>query len=262
MRVLRVLPLAVLVALGVAPPPGRRGGGDRGDGPLVSDRRHGLDSPRHLAFGSRGDLFVAEAGPRRRRCRASSAAKAPPAWARRGAVTKVDRCGRQSRIADGLAVDGQHARTTTTRSARTASSCSAATRADHQRRPDRAQGRRPGTDPARDARGPEPGRQPVRQCPGARRRGRPIPLADIWDFERRRQPGRGGRQPGDRLQPGRPDPSTAAGSSSPTRAATRSTRSTCSAASATSRVFPNRPDPEPVRPGPPIPMQAVPTSVA
>ena len=54
MRVLRVLPIVLLLALGVAAPAAARTSVD-----VVA---RGLDSPRHLAFGSRGDLFVAEAG--------------------------------------------------------------------------------------------------------------------------------------------------------------------------------------------------------
>jgi len=61
----------------------------------------GLDSPRHLAFGSRGDLFVAEAG------RGGSGpcfigGEGPACMGATGAVTKVDRSGHQSRIVEGL----------------------------------------------------------------------------------------------------------------------------------------------------------------
>ena len=88
------------------------------------------------------------------------------------------------------------------------------------------------------------------------RAGEPVPLADIWDFERRVNP-----DAASATRRSTPTPSTccatATGSSSPTRAATRSTRSTPSAASRTSRVFPNRPVPNPFAAGPPIPMQAV-----
>jgi hypothetical protein len=61
-----------------------------------------LDAPRHLAFGSRGDLFVAEAG------RGGSgpcfvAAEGPACMGNSGAVTEVDRRGHQFRIAQGLA---------------------------------------------------------------------------------------------------------------------------------------------------------------
>ena len=61
-----------------------------------------LDAPRHLAFGSRGDLFVAEAG------RGGSgpcfvAGEGPACMGNSGAVTEVDRRGNQFRIAQGLA---------------------------------------------------------------------------------------------------------------------------------------------------------------
>ena len=54
MRALRVLPTVLLLALGIAPAAAATTSMD-----IVAS---GLDSPRHLAFGSRGDLFVAEAG--------------------------------------------------------------------------------------------------------------------------------------------------------------------------------------------------------
>ena len=64
----------------------------------------GLDSPRHLAFGDRGELYVAEAG------RGSGgttpclvSAEGPGCFGATGAVTKVDRYGRQYRIVSGLA---------------------------------------------------------------------------------------------------------------------------------------------------------------
>jgi hypothetical protein len=62
----------------------------------------GLDAPRHLAFGARGDLFVAEAG------RGGSgpcfvAGEGPACMGASGAVTEIDRRGHQFRIASGLA---------------------------------------------------------------------------------------------------------------------------------------------------------------
>jgi hypothetical protein len=62
----------------------------------------GLDAPRHLAFGARGDLFVAEAG------RGGSgpcfvAGEGPACMGASGAVTEIDRRGHQFRIAQGLA---------------------------------------------------------------------------------------------------------------------------------------------------------------
>ena len=61
-----------------------------------------LDAPRHLAFGARGDLFVAEAG------RGGSgpcfvAGEGPACMGASGAVTEIDRRGHQFRIASGLA---------------------------------------------------------------------------------------------------------------------------------------------------------------
>jgi hypothetical protein len=100
MRRLRVLPLMLLVALGVAPA-ARADGGHGGGGPLVSTVASGLESPRHLAFGSRGDLFVAEAG-RGGTISCFTGGEGPACWGTSGAVTKVDRHGRQSRIASGL----------------------------------------------------------------------------------------------------------------------------------------------------------------
>jgi sugar lactone lactonase YvrE len=100
-RVLRVLPVTLLLALGVAP--AARAGGDHDySGGRISVIATGLDSPRHLAFGSHGDLFVAEAG------RGGSGpcfmgGEGPACMGASGAVTKIDRWGRQSRIATGLA---------------------------------------------------------------------------------------------------------------------------------------------------------------
>jgi hypothetical protein len=96
MRSLRVLPIVVLLALGVAAPAAATTGVE------VDVVASGLDSPRHLAFGSRGDLFVAEAG------RGGSGpcfigGEGPACMGASGAVTKVDRWGHQSRIVEGLA---------------------------------------------------------------------------------------------------------------------------------------------------------------
>src|ERR1044071_2596926 len=94
MRALRVLPIVLLLALVVAP-----AGASTTSVDVVAT---GLDSPRHLAFGSRGDLFVAEAG------RGGSGpcfigGEGPACMGATGAVTKIDRWGHQSRIAKGLA---------------------------------------------------------------------------------------------------------------------------------------------------------------
>jgi hypothetical protein len=96
MRGLRAVPFVIAVALGVAP-------SAAADNRLVTEVARGLDSPRHLEFGSRGDLFVAEAG---RGGTAEPCFDSPEGFAcvgATGAVTKVDRRGRQSRVADGLA---------------------------------------------------------------------------------------------------------------------------------------------------------------
>jgi hypothetical protein len=94
MRALRILPIVLLLALGVMPPAAATTSVD-----VVAS---GLNSPRHLAFGSRGDLFVAEAG------RGGSGpcfvgGEGPACMGATGAVTKIDRWGRQSRIVKGLA---------------------------------------------------------------------------------------------------------------------------------------------------------------
>jgi hypothetical protein len=94
MRALRVLPIVLLLALGVAPAAAATTNVD-----VVAK---GLDSPRHLAFGSRGDLFVAEAG-RGGNGPCFVGGEGPACMGATGAVTKIDRWGRQSRIAKGLA---------------------------------------------------------------------------------------------------------------------------------------------------------------
>ena len=95
MRVLRVLPIVLLLlALGVAPAAAAKTSVD-----VVA---RGLDSPRHLAFGSRGDLFVAESG-RGGSGPCFAGGEGPACMGATGAVTKVDRWGRQSRIVEGLA---------------------------------------------------------------------------------------------------------------------------------------------------------------
>jgi hypothetical protein len=89
MRVFRFLPIflsiVLLLALGVASPAAAATSVD-----VVAS---GLDSPRHLAFGSRrggsGPCFIGGEGPA---CMGAT-----------GAVTKIDRRGRQSRIVEGLA---------------------------------------------------------------------------------------------------------------------------------------------------------------
>jgi glucose/arabinose dehydrogenase len=72
MRVLRVLPIVLLLALGVAPAAAATT--SMAATTSVEVVASGLDSPRHLAFGSRGDLFVAESG---------RGGRVPRAWAPR-----------------------------------------------------------------------------------------------------------------------------------------------------------------------------------
>jgi len=77
------------------------GGGGGTPTPTVKVIAQGLDSPRHLAFGSRGDLFIAEAG-RGGTDKQFAGGEGPATMGPSGAVTKVDRWGRQSRIVSGL----------------------------------------------------------------------------------------------------------------------------------------------------------------
>ena len=98
MRVLRSCRSWCWLRWGSHPPPGAADG----RWPQVSVVATGLDSPRHLAFGSRGDLFVAEAG-RGGPAPCFIGGEGPACMGASGAVTKIDRRGRQSRIADGLA---------------------------------------------------------------------------------------------------------------------------------------------------------------
>jgi hypothetical protein len=97
MRSLRFLTVLLGVALGVASPALASGGSSP-----ISVVASGLDSPRHLAFGDRGDLFVTEAGRGGPTTPCFVGGEGPACWGATGAVTQVDRWGRQSRIADGL----------------------------------------------------------------------------------------------------------------------------------------------------------------
>jgi hypothetical protein len=96
MRALRFVLPAVVAALGVAPSAQAAAGG------IVEEVASGLDSPRHLEFGSSGNLFVAEAG-RGGSDFCFTGGEGPACMGATGAVTKIDRKGRQSRIATGLA---------------------------------------------------------------------------------------------------------------------------------------------------------------
>jgi len=104
MRALRVLPLTMLVALGVAPAAQAARGGDHDYVPPVKVKviATGLDSPRHLAFNDDGDLFVAEAG-RGGTGPCFAGGEGPACMGATGAVTKIDRRGHQYRIVSGLA---------------------------------------------------------------------------------------------------------------------------------------------------------------
>jgi hypothetical protein len=102
-RLLRLLPVLLLVALGVAPVAQAHGGGGGGGGsrPAIKIVASGLASPRHLAFGSRGDLFVAEAGAGGTDL-CFVGGEGPACMGASGAVTEVDRWGHQFRIIDKL----------------------------------------------------------------------------------------------------------------------------------------------------------------
>ena len=93
MRMLRSVPLAMLAALVLAP---------AAHAARVDVVASGLDSPRHLAFGADGALFVAEAG-RGGAGPCFIGGEGPACMGASGAVTKIDRNGFQSRIATGLA---------------------------------------------------------------------------------------------------------------------------------------------------------------
>jgi hypothetical protein len=98
-RVLRLLPVLLLAALGGAPVAQAHHGG--GSGAAIKVVASGLVSPRHLAFGSHGDLFVAEAGAGGSDLHFLGG-EGPANMGASGAVTEVDRWGRQFRIIDKL----------------------------------------------------------------------------------------------------------------------------------------------------------------
>jgi hypothetical protein len=95
MRALRFALPAVVIALGVAPPAGAAGD-------AVEVVATGLNSPRHLEFGRSGNLYVAEAG-RGGSDFCFTGGEGPACMGNSGAVTRIDRHGRASRIATGLA---------------------------------------------------------------------------------------------------------------------------------------------------------------
>jgi hypothetical protein len=97
MRLRWLVPVMLFVAAVAAPVAQAHGGG-----PQVQAIATGLDSPRHLAFGPWGDLYVAEAG-RGGDGPCFAAGEGPACMGDSGAVTKIDRWGNQARIADHLA---------------------------------------------------------------------------------------------------------------------------------------------------------------
>ena len=252
--------LSVVVALGVAPA-ARANGGHDGDRDKVQVRTvaTGLYSPRHLAFGPRGDLYVAEAGsggtgP----CFVGG--EGPACMGASGAVTKIDRWGRQYRIASGLAsmantpnndnAIGPHGLIVTDN--------------------DRVLITNGGPTEPKDATGATIFREtladqnPVASLFGKvlkiNRHGRGVPLADIWDYERDFNPDKAVGNPAvdsnavDLLQDGdRLVVADAGGNALDTVDAYGRVKNLA--------LFPNRAGvPNPFG-GPPLSMQAVPTSV-
>jgi DNA-binding beta-propeller fold protein YncE len=96
MRALRFVPVLFLILLALAPAAAAQ------RAPRVKVVASRLDSPRHLAFGPRGDLFVAESG-RGGAAPCFVAEEGPACMGASGAVTRIDRRGRQSRFLEGLA---------------------------------------------------------------------------------------------------------------------------------------------------------------
>ena len=94
MRALRLLLPVLLLAAVVAAPAANAAN--------VRIVATGLDSPRHLAFGSKGDLFVAEAG-RGGSGPCFAGPEGPACVGATGAVTRISRTGRQSHWVTGLA---------------------------------------------------------------------------------------------------------------------------------------------------------------
>jgi sugar lactone lactonase YvrE len=95
MRAFRASLPALVIALGVASPAWASGS-------AIQEVASGLNSPRHLEFGSHGDLYVAEAG------KGGSGpcfvgGEGPACMGNSGSVTKVDTRGRQTRVVTGLA---------------------------------------------------------------------------------------------------------------------------------------------------------------
>jgi hypothetical protein len=105
MRSPRLLPVVLLAALLAAPAAQarHRHHHHHGDGgPSVKVIASGLNSPRHLAFDWRGDLYVAEAGTGGNdRCFIGG--EGPACMGATGSVTRISAWGRQSRVVEGLA---------------------------------------------------------------------------------------------------------------------------------------------------------------
>jgi len=102
MRALKLVLAVLVVVAGLAPPAAAH---SRVKVKVVAS---GLDAPRHLAFGDRGDLYVAEAGrgagianPDPSQCFVGG--EGPACMGATGAITRVDRRGHQRRIVTGLA---------------------------------------------------------------------------------------------------------------------------------------------------------------
>ena len=206
----------------------------------------GLDSPRHLEFGDRGDLFVAEAGRGGTREPCFDSPEGFACVGNTGAVTKVDRHGRQSRVAKGLASYanketggggiGPHGIAVLGKDTVivTNGGPTAPTVQRYRRR--------------RDARGHdrgEPDRDPVRPHPADR----PASGSRSRSPTRTRSSATSTRTRSSATRRSTPirstSRSTAYRSSMPTPAATRSTRSTCSARISNLALFPNRDVPTP-----------------
>ena len=207
----------------------------------------GLDSPRHLAFNDARRPVRRRGGARRRRDDVLAWRRRGPgaAWAPRGAVTKIDRRGRQYRIVVRARLAGEHRPRRTgrqqRRSARTASSSPGDDkRPDHQRRPDRPDDAGHAGPPLltrEDARRRQnPVAEPVRQaCCKITQHGRPVQLADIWDFERDFNPDATVGNPRGRLQRRRPARGRQPARRRRRRRQRAATPSTSTAASRTSR---------------------------
>ena len=255
MRVLRYVPFLLLVALGVATPAQASGGA-----PRISVVATGLDSPRHLAFGARGDLFIAEAG------RGGSGpcfigGEGPACMGASGAVSRIDRWGRQSRIADGLASMANTPGNDSAIGPHGIMVLGSDTVVITNGGPTEPQ------DPAGNTilRETLAAQNPVANLFGKvlliGPRGRPIPVTDIWDFERRVNPDAAignpaiDSNPVDLMLDGFRLVVADAGGNAVDVVDPRGRISALT-------VFRNRPVPNPFDPqAPPIPMQAVPTAV-